>query len=117
MASSSHRYTLCHPKEPKILKFNTLLALPSVVYNMAADLHHLDIKRTATTDANTWPTWGALRERVLTACKEVIGVGQHFSLYSGCPNQRWGGHEVIIPIPISHDWNRILLWSILGALK
>eukprot|EP00983_Pelagomonas_calceolata_P013618 436503-Pelagomonas_calceolata.AAC.2 len=22
-------------------------------------------------DANTWPTWGALRERVLTACKEV----------------------------------------------
>jgi hypothetical protein len=22
-------------------------------------------------DANTWPTWGALRERVLTACREV----------------------------------------------
>mmetsp|Transcript_21570 Transcript_21570/g.54906 ORF Transcript_21570/g.54906 Transcript_21570/m.54906 type:complete len:261 (-) Transcript_21570:661-1443(-) len=22
-------------------------------------------------DANTWPTWGALRERVLTACKEI----------------------------------------------
>lgn len=28
-------------------------------------------------DANTWPTWGALRERVLSACKEVriIGTG------------------------------------------
>lgn len=22
-------------------------------------------------DANTWPTWGALRERVLTACREI----------------------------------------------
>ncbi|KAK9820519.1 hypothetical protein WJX72_011209 [[Myrmecia] bisecta] len=22
-------------------------------------------------DANTWPTWGALRERILTACKEI----------------------------------------------
>lgn len=26
-------------------------------------------------DANTWPTWGALRERVLTACREVRGSG------------------------------------------
>ena len=24
-------------------------------------------------DANTWPTWGALRERVLISCKEVGG--------------------------------------------
>ncbi len=22
-------------------------------------------------DANTWPTWGALRERILTACREI----------------------------------------------
>ncbi|GFH25899.1 uncharacterized protein HaLaN_23942, partial [Haematococcus lacustris] len=26
-------------------------------------------------DANMWPTWGALRERVLTACKEVQQPG------------------------------------------
>jgi hypothetical protein len=25
----------------------------------------------STADANTWPTWGALRERILTSCKRI----------------------------------------------
>ena len=34
-----------------------------------------ELPPTSLPDANTWPTWGALRERILTATKQVNILG------------------------------------------
>ena len=44
---------------------------PLAFWLQAVDSGAWDKPVTDLPDANTWPTWGALRERVLTACREV----------------------------------------------